>query len=89
MPSIPKITVYTNDGTEVLGSVNLTNYNVGGYTVYVNNMGVSGTATPSDGYIYMMVPVNGLEFRKLQMQHLQNMVPVHCFLFQQVLQYMP
>lgn len=52
MPPIPKITVYTNDGTEVLGSVNLTNYNGGGYTVYVNNMGVSGTATPSDGYIY-------------------------------------
>lgn len=52
MPAIPKITLYTNDGTEVLGSITLNEPTHGGYTVYINDVGLSGTTTPSDGYIY-------------------------------------
>lgn len=87
MPTIPKIQIYTNDGTEVLGFITPNEPAHGGYTVYINDVGLSGTVTPTDGYIYIMVPVNGLESRRLQMQHLRNMVRVRKLLFQQVLQY--
>lgn len=52
MPVIPKLTIYTNDGTEVLGSIDLINVGEGGYDVYVNDVGLSGTTLPEQGYIY-------------------------------------
>lgn len=54
MPPIRKITVYTNDGTEVLSSVNLTEATQEGYSVYVYDNGISGSGTLSatTGYIY-------------------------------------
>lgn len=52
MPAVPKITIYTNDGTVVLGSINLINATHGGYEVYVNDSGISPTQTAADGYIY-------------------------------------
>lgn len=52
MPPMPKITIYTNDGTTVLGSINLINVTHGSYEVYVNDSGISPTQTAADGYIY-------------------------------------
>ena len=52
MPAIPKLTIYTNDGTTVLGSINLLNVGQDGYMVYVNDSGISPTERAVDGYIY-------------------------------------
>lgn len=52
MPALPKITIYTNDGTTVLGSINLSNLAHGGYNVYINDSGISPTETAANGYIY-------------------------------------
>lgn len=52
MPAISIVTIYTNDGTEVLGSIHLVEVSVEGYTVKVNDVGLSGTDLPEQGYIY-------------------------------------
>lgn len=52
MPAIPKITIYTNDGTEILGSISLSEIAHGGYTVHVNDSGISPSTSVSVGYIY-------------------------------------
>lgn len=52
MPKLPTITIYTNDGTTVLGSINLSNVGQEGYPAYINDSGISPTETAADGYIY-------------------------------------
>lgn len=52
MPAMPKITIYTNDGTTVLGSITPVNTGHDGYAVYVNDSGISPTETVADGYMY-------------------------------------
>lgn len=52
MPKMPKITIYTNDGTTVLGSIELINVGHGNYTVYVTDSGISENADGTSGYIY-------------------------------------
>lgn len=52
MPALPKLTIYTNDGTTVLGSITLINVGHDSYTVYVNDSGISPTETAADGYTY-------------------------------------
>lgn len=52
MPAVPKVTILNNDGTNTLGFITPYEPAHGGYTVYVNDVGLSGTVTPTDGYIY-------------------------------------
>lgn len=53
MPPVRKITVYTNDGTEILGSVQLIEAGEDGYNVYVYDNGIGATANPTAGYSYI------------------------------------
>ena len=89
MPALPKITIYTNDGTTVLGSINLSNVGQEGYPAYINDSGISPTTTAADGYIYMMVLANGLAFLQAQIQQQPNMDRVRLFSFHAALMYMP
>lgn len=53
MPPVRKITVYTNDGTEILGSVTLIEAGEDGYNVYVYDNGIGATGNPTAGYGYI------------------------------------
>lgn len=53
MPPVRKITVYTNDGTEILGSVTLIEAGEDGHNVYVYDNGIGATGTPTAGYGYI------------------------------------
>lgn len=53
MPPAKKITVYTNDGTEILGSVTLVEVAKDGYIVYVYDNGIGAGVNPIAGYSYI------------------------------------
>lgn len=53
IPEVSGIYLYNNDGTKRLSIIEPTiSDSEGRYLMYVNDMGLSGTDTPSDGYIY-------------------------------------